>query len=171
MNKPLLLLTSSAFVLASVMPALPPAAADDGIAAGAYWTLSFGGDVLEESPEFGFHVGRQVEGQPAIVPDSSLGGNGYVPMQSFMDLKFNDQGPVALNFAGVNTLPLVGPTLGFHGDPDDPMATTEHALMIGGAGVGAALIICALAGCFGSSDEDGGDDGGTGNDSIDGGSN
>ncbi len=157
MKKPVLLLTCSAFVLASLMPAMPrPAVAEEGVAAGGYLTFSFGGDdQFTAEPQYGFRVGREVEGQPSIVPDTALAGTAYAPGQSIMDLRFNDQGPVALNFGGMDTLPYLGPKLGFHGDGDDAeQEEIEHWYIYGGLG-GAALIVvlCAIAGCFGGGDE------------------
>ena len=53
-----------------------------------------------------------------------------------------------------------------HGTTVAGVIGAELDNVIGGAGVGAALIICAIAGCFGGDDEDGGDDGADGNDGL-----
>jgi hypothetical protein len=157
MKKSVLLMTCSSFVLASLTAYLPPAAADDGVAGGFYYSIPFAdakGNAGE--PYFGFRMDRRIEEDVTFAPDAWA--NASDPLRPAMvDLQFTELGqPSALMFGGMDALPIVAGPLGFH-DPGAPGEETEHLLMYGGGAVGLGLIICALAGCFDGDNGDGGE--------------
>lgn len=156
MNKSLLLLTCSSLVLGSVTTTFPPAMADDGVAGGVYYSIPFAGAAGAGEPVYGFRMDRKVEEDVVFAPDALTGADD--PLRPAMvDFQFNDEGPVALKFGGMDALPVVAGPLGFHGDPNEPLDSAEHLAIFGGSAVALALIICAVAGCFSSG---GGGDGG-----------
>ncbi len=158
MKKPVLLLTCSSFALASLTAYLPPAAADDGVAGGFYYSIPFAdAKGAAGEPNFGFRMDRRIEEDVTFAPDAWTGANDpYRP--AMMDFKFNDEGPVALMFGGMDALPIVAGPLGFH-NRGAPGEETEHGLMITGGALVLGLVICTLLGCF-----DGDGDGGEGKD-------
>jgi hypothetical protein len=132
--------------------------ADDGLAGQAYFSIPLSTpDNSAGDPTFGLRLDRKVETDATFAIDALPGaGDPYRP--AMVDMRFSDEGPKALMFGGVDALPVVGPALGFHGDPNEPWDSTEHLLIIGGGSVALGLIICALVGCF--EGDDGHGDGG-----------
>jgi len=156
MKKSVLLLTCSSFVLANMATVLPPAIADDGVAGSAYFSIPFSGpDGMASDPNFGFRLDRQIEQDVVFAPDA-LSFNDDPVRPAMLDFKFNDQGPIALNFGGMDALPVMANSLGFHA-PGNPNEEMEHWAIYGGGAVIGGLIICALAGCFDGDDGDGGE--------------
>jgi hypothetical protein len=146
-KKSVLLLTCSSFVLANMATVLPPAIADDGVVGGAYFSIPFSGpDNMASDPNFGFRLDRQIERDVVFAPDA-LSFNDDPVRPAMLDFKFNDQGPIALNFGGMDALPVMANSLGFHarGKPNEAL---EHWFIGGGSALLGGLIICALVGCF-----------------------
>ena len=147
MKKSVLLLTCSSFVLASMTTTLTPAIADDGVAGGVYFSLPFASpDGMVSDPNFGFRLDRQVE-QDVTLASDALSFNDDPVRPAMLDFKFNDQGPIALNFGGMDALPAMANSLGFH-SPGNPNEALEHWFLYGSGGVLGAIVICALVGCF-----------------------
>jgi hypothetical protein len=157
MNRPILLLTCSTFVLASMTNSFSRAWADGGVAGQAYFSIPFSTpDNSAGEPSFGLRLDRKVDADPTFAIDALPGADDpYRP--AMVDMQFSDEGPKALMFGGMDALPVVGPALGFHGGLGNASISQEqedqeHIWIFGGGAIGLGLIICALAGCFGGGD-------------------
>ena len=141
------LLASSAFVLQGLLAALPvAAAADDDLAAFAYWRLPLGGDGREPAtPSFGFSMmeAKNVWLTPSV-KDSDVE---FVP-PALVDLRFSGGDELklpSLSLSGVDVGAVVDNAL--YADTGPAPHTGEYILIGAGVGLG-GLIACAALGCF-----------------------
>jgi hypothetical protein len=144
------LLASSAFVLQSLLAALPiPVVADDDLAAFAYWRLPLGGpDQQPATPSFGFSMmeAKNVWLTPSV-KDTDVD---FVP-PALVDLRFSGGEEVklpSLMFSGVDVGAVVDNAL--YADTGPAPHTGEYILIGAGVGLG-GLIVCAALECFGNS--------------------
>jgi hypothetical protein len=147
------LLASSAFVLQSLLAALPmPASAEDDVAAFFYWRLPLGGpDQDAVAPSFGLSMmqAKNVWLMPSV-KDTDVQ---FVP-PPLVDLRFSGGDEVALpslSFSGVDVGAVVDNAL--YAGPGAAPHTGEYILIGAGVGLG-ALIACAGLGCFDGNDHD-----------------
>ena len=141
------LLASSAFVLQSLLAALPvPAAAGDDLAAFAYWRMPLGGpDQDAAKPSFGFSMmeAKNVWLTPSVKDTDEV----FVP-PALVDLRFSGGDELklpSLSLSGVDVEAVVDTAL--YAGPGPAPHTGEYILMGAGAGLG-GLILCAALGCF-----------------------
>ncbi len=142
------LLTSSAFVLQSLLAALPmPAAADDDLAAFAYWKLPLGGpDQDAATPSFGFSMmeAKNVWLMPSV-KDTDVQ---FVP-PALVDLRFSggddDIQLPSLSLSGVDVGMVVDNAL--YAGPGPAPHTGEWILIGAGTALG-GITLCAALGCF-----------------------
>jgi hypothetical protein len=142
------LLASSAFVLQSLLAALPvpAAAAGDDLAAFAYWRMPLGGpDQDAATPSFGFSMmeAKNVWLTPSVKDTDDV----FVP-PALVDLRFSGGDELklpSLSLSGVDVGVVVDNAL--YADPGPAPHTGEYILIGAGAGLG-GLILCAALGCF-----------------------
>lgn len=141
------LLASSAFVLQSLLAAVPkPAAADDDLAAFAYFRMPLGGpDQDANRPSFGFSMmeAKNVWLTPSV-KDTDVQ---FVP-PALVDLRFSGGDEIklpSLSISGVDVGAVVDNAL--YADTGPAPHTGEYILIGAGAGLG-GLVLCAALGCF-----------------------
>ncbi len=118
-----------------------------------YFTLPLGGLTPEASePFYGFRLDRAAEDEDRMAPLSRSFAPGEIELPPLFELRFQDEDVAALNFGGLDTLPMLDGRMSFHGDHAG--ADTEHYLMIG-AGVAGFVLLCIFTFC----DDDEGDGG------------
>lgn len=148
------LLVGTAFVLQGLLGALPrQAAADEDLAAFAYWKLPLGysGSAASE-PVFGFSLAQIRDGW-LLAP--SVYGIDRVQLPALVDLRFGgDEDPLpSLSFTGVDVGMVIDNAL-YQNAPGPAPGIGEWILIGAGVALG-GITVCAAAGCFDDDDNAG----------------
>jgi len=155
-RRKLALLSSGAYVLQTLVAALPAQAFDteDNMAAFAYWKLPLGTPSNQDvEPTYGFTVGQTHQGW-LFAPDPVDGqpdSTASVAMPALFDVHFGGSQDTlpSVSFSGVDVVPVFTGQLNAVDQPGSEWTAGEWIA----AGVGAALVgvgACAAAGCFSS---------------------
>ena len=147
------LLATTAFVLQSLLPLLPAAAADDeDLAAFAYFRIPLGNSGSKPAePVYGFAVSQTQDGW-LMAP--SYYGVDRVQLPALLDLRFGgDEDPLpSLSFSGVDVGMVVDQAL--HQNAPGPGPGLGEWILIGAGVALGGITACAAAGCFDDDDDD-----------------